>query len=634
MRVGDLDAAEQAWKEALAGSPGNAEAMFYLGSIARLRHQTDEAIRLLVLARDAAPVHAGILLNLGLALEEAGRLTEAEANFRSALELSSGAFEPLANLAQNLYRRGRHAEALPLFDALVGRFDVPHASVWANRGAAAFHTHDLAKAEASTRQAIVLDATSATLHADLGTVLLEGKRYEDAARSFEQALRLMPDHPTAKADLLYCRQCVADWHDFDAMAAEVLDAASAGRGRLSPFHCMTICDDPVLQRRVAEAMAGTRAESDKFIAPARPMAGARLRLGFVSYDLYNHPVGRLVVELVEGLDSRRLAVTLYALGEPHDDPIVQRLSAASRYVAIGPLDASALAQRIRDDGIDILFDLNGYTGRSVVDVFAHRPASMQVNYLGYTGTMGATFYDIIVCDGATIGTKDERYYAEAALRIGSCYLPSDTRREVSCEPLALDLLGLPDQSFVLAAFAPLYKILPSTFRAWMTLLRRHPNVVLWLRDGGAMANGRLRASAGEAGVDGSRLIFAPMLDTPRYLARLAHVDLLLDTWPFGGHTTVNDALFMGAPVVTLRGRSFASRASASQVAAAGLGDLVARDADEYVRIASDCIDAPMRLADVKARARAARQRSPLFDARRYADCFTAAIERAWRERSR
>lgn len=634
MRAGDLDAAEDAWRKELDASPRDAEAMFYMGSIARLRNRTDDAIRMLALAADAAPDHAGVQLNLGLALEDAGRLADAEAHFRQALHLSPQAFEPLADLAQNLYRQGRHAEALPLFDALVERFDVSHASIWANRGAAAFREHDLAKAEASSRRAIMLDATSATLHADLGAVLLEAKRYEDAARSFEHALRLAPDHPTAKADLLYCRQCVADWHDFDALAAEVLDAASAGRGHLSPFQCLTIRDDPALQRRVAEAMARTRAVPDDPIAPARTSVGGPLRLGFVSYDLYNHPVGRLIVDLVERLDPRRVSVTLYAVGEPHDDPVVQRLAAASRYLAIGPLDASALAQRIRGDGIDVLFDLNGFTGRSVIDVFARRPAPLQVNYLGYTGTMGAPCYDLIVCDDATIGVEDERYYAETVLRIEPCYLPSDARREISREPAHLDLQGLPDHRVALAALSPHYKILPSTFRAWLTLLRGHPDAVLWLRDGGTTTNGRLRQCAKEAGVDGSRLIFAPALDTPRYLARLACIDLLLDTWPFGGHTTVNDALFMGTPVVTLRGRSFASRASASQVAAAGLGDLVARDPDDYLRIASDCISAPLRLADVKARARAARLRSPLFDTNRYAECFATAVERAWRQRSR
>lgn len=629
LRAGNVSAARVAWSDVVARVPGDAEGLFYLGSFAREAGAPDEAIRLLRQARDAAPHNVAIMLNLGLALEDAGRLDEAEPVFRAAQRIAPQAFEPLANLAQNLHRRHQYAPALTAFNALVERFDVKHATLWANRGACAFRLHDLATAEASCIRAIALEPEVAGLHADLAVVLLEAKRYEEAAESFKRVIELDPAHPGARADLLHCRLNVADWRDFDVLAGGVLAQAKSGSGSapVSPFVCQVLTDDPALLREAAEAMAAVRAPGVSDRPRRRPQRSGRLRLGFVSYDLYEHPVGRLIVRLVEQLDAARFEVTLYACGERHADAIARRLAGAAKYVDVGPVDPDALAARIRDDAVDVLFDLAGYTGRGVVEVFARRPAPLQVNFLGYTGTMGSTAYDRIVCDAATVEPADDAYYVEGPLRIDPCYLPSDPLRTDHAPHVARGNYGLPETGSVLAALAPTYKILPEVFGVWMALVRRHDDAVLWLRAMGAVAEARLREAARLQAVDPTRLHFAPTEPTDRYLARMRCADLLLDTAPFGAHTTVNDALCMGLPVVTVRGRSFAARASASQAAAAGLGAFVARDLGDYFSIADALLADRGRLAETAATLRAA---SPsLFAMEDYARRFAAAVEDAW-----
>jgi len=301
-----------------------------------------------------------------------------------------------------------------------------------------------------------------------------------------------------------------------------------------------------------------------------------------------------------------------------------------RCVPLATADAAAAAARVRADGIDVLLDLNGFSGGEALRVFAARPARCQVNFLGYTGTLGASCYDGIVADGYCIPAGAEADYVEQPWRVDPCYLPSDSGREVAGTPTR-ERYALPADAFVLLAQAALYKVSPALFACWMALLRDAPRAVLWMRHASPATMARVRDRAEAAGVTPSRIVFAPAEPVPAYLARLALADAMLDTTPFGAHTTVNDALYMGVPVVTLAGRSFAGRASGSQCSAAGLPDLVAADLAAYEALAARLLADAGWHADCRARAGIARTRA-LFDMRAYAERFSALLDDAARGR--
>jgi predicted O-linked N-acetylglucosamine transferase (SPINDLY family) len=252
---------------------------------------------------------------------------------------------------------------------------------------------------------------------------------------------------------------------------------------------------------------------------------------------------------------------------------------------------------------------------------------LQAGFLGFTGTMGSAAYDFIVADRYCIPPASVPHYVETPLYIDPCYLPSDSRRTLGPVPDRIDY-GLPGDAIVLCAFANTYKILPAMFDAWMSLLVRHPRALLWLRDAGEEINLRLREEARARNVDATRLAFAPKEPPARYLARFRLADLFVDTSPFGAHTTLNDALFAGLPAVSIEGRTFAARASASQLRAAGLEALVAGSVDDYVRIADRLIANPGTLRALAERLRAAAAQTPLFDMDRYTRAFERAIEGA------
>jgi predicted O-linked N-acetylglucosamine transferase (SPINDLY family) len=301
---------------------------------------------------------------------------------------------------------------------------------------------------------------------------------------------------------------------------------------------------------------------------------------------------------------------------------------------IGDMGLAAQAQAIRDDRIDVLVDLNGFTSNPLMPLFMQRPAPLQMNFLGYTGTMGNAAYDLIVTDHACVTDADRPYFTEAPMYVDPCYLPSDPRREWGSDvtPPSRAEQGLPADAIVLAAFGGAYKITAPMFDTWMRVLSQVPGSVLWLRAGDPQIAVNLRAEAQRRGVDPQRLVFAPTVALPMYFARWRLVDVMLDTFPFGAHTTVNDALFAGVPVVTIAGRSFASRASASQLRALNMPDAVATSMADYeARVVALATDAALRDA-WKARVRAQVASAPLFDMPRYAAAFAAALEAEWNRR--
>ncbi len=626
----DPGRAEACWGAVLARLPGDAEALFHAGNFARVRCDFGSAVRHLEAARRAAPGHTGVLNNLGLALEAAGRLDAAEAVFREALDAAPGAFEPLANLAQNLYQQKRYADALPKFDAVIRGFPVTQAALWANRSVCLSRLGRQAEAEPGFERALALAPDMAALHRDLGLHRLRMRRYEDAVRPLERGVALDPDNMLTRSMLQVAALNTARWDDFDATSRLLIDAArtlgSQPGQALSAFDFTVICDDPGLQQQAARswmrndvAVPATRA--------ARGQSGdGPLRLGFVSTDLHNHPVGRLLVGLLECLDRSRFAVAVYAIEAQPDDAYSRRIEAAANvHRNIPRVDPGAVAATIRADEIDILFDLNGFTGTQLGDIFALRPAPVQVNFLGYTGTLGSSAYDWIIADHYVIPDTERAHYDERAVFVDPCYLPSDGARTLDPAPIHRAEYGLAADALVFCAPAAIYKVLPPVFGCWMALLAKHPTSVLWLREAAPDIRARLRRAAGARGIDGARLVFAPRDPVPRYLSRMRLADVFLDTFPFGSHTTVNDALYVGLPVVTRAGRSFASRSSASQLAAAGLSELIARDADEYVAIADRLARDPARRAAI-----AAASTSPLFDMTRYTRTFEAALTSAWR----
>ena len=638
LRGNDNEAAEAAWRRALELDPRNAETLFHLGNLHSERNEADAAVAAYEKALQIAPGTPSLLINLGLQLERGGRLNEAERCYRDVLVTRTTQIEALANLADLLFRQGRYGEALEQYDRLVERVPDAPAEVWNNRGVCQKYTWNNSAAIQSFQRALELEPESPQVLANLGFAEYERGRYEVSRLLLEKAQKLDPARLQIRAHLLDLDLQFADWNDFDRKRDELVDAVAAigdrPRQTVAPFAFMSICDEPVLQLAAAKSFAWPAEPSDT--ARKRHLMTdtgvPRLRLGFVSTVFHEHPVPRLIIDLLERLDQRKFEIYAYALGTGVADAMRARMaSLASAFREVAGKSAGDIAAQIRADRIEILFDIAGHTEYARPDVFAARPAPLQVNYLGQAGTLGADYYDYIGTDPYTTPPGEQANFAERFWYLGDCYFPCDSLRPIA-EPLASrEEYGLAAEAFVFLSQAAAFKLVPPIFDTWMRLLNQAGNSVLWLRPMLPLAKANLRAEAARRGIDPERLVFAPKEALPRYLARYRVADLYLDTHPFGSHTTVNDALFAGLPVLTLAGRSMAARASASQVRAVGLAELIATSHEEYESIALSLVHDPGKLRALTARLRTEARASPLFDMASYVRRFEAGLLQIWRD---
>jgi predicted O-linked N-acetylglucosamine transferase (SPINDLY family) len=415
-------------------------------------------------------------------------------------------------------------------------------------------------------------------------VLEEANQDSAAETLLFQSLDVDPNQREALQHYLSLRQRQCKWPVVVPWAR--VDRRAMMRG-MSPLSANAYTDDPMLHLALAahcnRCDVGTPA-TGVITSHRATRSSDRLRIGYLSSDLRGHAVGHLMAEVFGLHDRSRVEVFAYYCGTDTktDDPLHARFKAsADHWIPISQLDDATAAKRIEADGIHILIDLNGYTKEARTKLVALRPAPVIVNWLGYPGTMGSPYHHYIIADERIIPKDAEIYYSEKVVRL-PCYQPNDRQRVVSPLVPTRTEAGLPDGAMVYCCFNATHKITRFTFDRWLAILRQVPDSVLWLLEGSAISCQRLRDYAGERGIAAERLVFAKKLASPHHLVRHVLADLFLDTVPYGAHTTSSDALWMGVPVLTLLGRSFASRVCSSLVSAAGLPELVCVTAEAYV----------------------------------------------------
>jgi protein O-GlcNAc transferase len=634
LRAREPVAAEAALRRALDRDPQSVDAHFILGNLLREQRRYAEASVAYEKALGLAPGHASILNNLGLALEGAGESPRAEIYFRDALRVQPLHRQAMGNLAHLLCRTRRYEEALPLCERYLQAFADADSTVWIDHGICIqHHLHDDARAEASYRRAVALAPDDTTALVNLGSLLMDRGEFEAAAEMLERASDEDPLWLYAATLLALSRQHLCEWNGLDALHERIATRITDSTGEAclaNPLATLSLPVSPTAQLRVAAAWArySLPAEAPRAASPeggTRPRP-AKMRIGYVSSDFRNHAIAFLLAEVWERHDRKRFEISAYSIGPREDSPLRRRIEAAfDRFIDVHDETPARTAQRIRDDGIDVLIDLNGYTHGARSEIFAWRPGPVQVSWLGYLGTQGAEWIDFVITDRFAAPAGLQASFAERFLYLPDCYCPSDTRREIA--PLAATRrdVGLPPQGFVFCCFNNTYKILPGVFDVWMRLLGGLADSVLWLSPGNATPMAHLRREATARGIDPRRLVFAEHLPLREHLARHALADLYLDTMPHNAGTTANDALLTGLPVLTCAGETMASRVAGSQLHAIGLPELVTQSLADYESQASALARDPALAAHYRDRLRTNRTTTALFDMARFTRNLEAAL---------
>jgi protein O-GlcNAc transferase len=600
-RLGRFADAAASFGQALAVKADYAEALYNRSLALQELDRNEEAVLDLERALAFAPQFAEAHYNLGNALRDLRRPDQAARSFARAVQ-AKGDFAPAHNnLGSALESLGRHAEALQSYDRAL-EIDPHLAPAYFNRG---------------------------RIREDLG-------RVDEASSDYERALDIDPSLDWLPGAWLYLQLRRCQWRGLMEKMENILSAVVEGRRAAQAHTVVFVSDDPALQRRAAAICAQ---QSATFTRPLGPIAAHsrhdKICLCYFSGDFHNHATAQLAAGLFELHDRARFEVFGFSFGPDKSDPMRQRLAAGfDRFIDVRAKTDREIAELSREMEIDIAIDLKGFTRDSRTGIFARRAAPLQINYLGYPGTMGSSFIDYIVADRIVIPPETREHYTERIIYLPDSYQVNDRRRQIAASSPSREELGLPAGGFVFCCFNATVKITPEVFRIWLRILAEAPGSVFWLLADNDTARRNLRDAAAAAGIDPERLIFAPQLPPAEHLARCRAADLFLDTFPCNAHTTASDALWAGVPVLTRMGQSFASRVAASLLHAIGLEALITRSEREYEVLAVRLAANPQEIASLKRCLTERRDSAPLFDTPRFASRIEEAYMRVHERRQR
>lgn len=615
---------------ALKLQPDNAEVLFNRGLALHKLGRLADAVASYERAAAVKPDYAEAFYNRGHALRELNRPNEALASYDRAVALKPDYAEAFNNRGNMLMELKRLDEALASYDkAIALRPD--YAEAFANRGNALKGLSRLDEALASYDKAIMLQPGHAGAFNNRGNALQSVARHEAAIADFERALRIDPEFPYVRGQLLHSKMHCCDWRSFDSDLVRVTADVAAAKRVIVPFYLLGLSGDAGDQLRCSRTWV--RDACPPSPAPAwkgKRYRHDRLRLAYLSADYRDHPVSYLMAELFERHDRTCFEVFGVSFGPDSPGEMRSRLERAfDRFIDVRGMSDHAVAELLAGLEVDIAVDLMGFTQDARFGIFALRPAPVQVNYLGFPGTMGADYMDYIIADRLVIPAEQQSLYAEKVVYLPDTYQANGATRPIAEHPPTRAGMHLPDGGLVFCSFNHSYKITPPMFEIWMRLLCKVEGSVLWLLGGHDSVERNLRREAEDRGIAAERLIFAPRVGYSDYLARYRLADVFLDTLPFNAGTTASDALWTGLPVVTCAGAAFAARMAASLLHAAGLPELVTHNLADYEALALHLASDRKALADCKARLAANRSTCPLFDSDRFRHHIEAAYKTMW-----
>jgi protein O-GlcNAc transferase len=666
--VNRFDDALASYDRVLAAQPGNAIVLLARGLALRAMRRVPEALENFEHALAADPGFLDARYNRAVALLQLQRFGDALTDFETVMAARPDDAELLNNRGVALWNLKRPAEALASFDRALA-IEPGFVEVWGNRGLA---LRDLARFEdalASYDRLLGILPDNAVAWNSRGNVQRDLKRFDDAIGSYSRAIKIRPsyaealnnrgytywadkregapaladlervmaldpDHPYVLGEILHLKMYGGDWAEFEKLKSEIETGIRLGQRAARPFMFQAVSTSPedlqacsrIWARDLYFEVAGTPRHD-----PASRKDKAKIRIGYVSGEFREQATAILMAGLYESHDREKFEVIAIDNTGTASGAMRERLEKAfDRMIDISVLSDEAAAARIRAEEIDILVNLNGYFGKPRMGVLARRPAPIQVNYLGFPATLGASYIDYILADGIVIPPGEETFYDEQVVRLPGSYQANDNKgRALAATPPRVEA-GLPAKGFVFANFNNSYKLTPDVFAGWMRILKETEDSVLWLLEAPPPFAENLAAQAKAQGVDPARIIYAPDLPPQQHLARLGLADLFLDTLPYNAHTTASDALWVGVPLLTRRGTTFPGRVAASLLTAAGLPELVTETPAAYEALAIKLAGEPAAHQALKDRLAKNRDTCALFDTAKFARNIEAAYGQMWR----
>ena len=652
-------AALECFKQAIALKPDYAEAYNDLGYTLTLLNQYPAAVANYNQAIALKPDYPDAYINRGLAMQELEQYQTALESYNQAIALKPDAEKAFSNRGIVHYLLKEYPSALESYNQAIalnpnlpeaycnrglvfqnlGQYQAAleeyaqalvlkpdYAEAYTNRGLAFQSLGQYQEALEEYAQAIVLNPDTVEAYNNCGVILAKLKQYQAALVAFDKVIALKPDFKFLFGQRLHVKSHLCDWNDFENECKLLQEKIERSEKAADPFIVLSLINAPSLLRRSADIYAQDKYSVNQPLPKiAKYPKKNKLRIGYFSEDFRNHPVSILMAELFESHDRSQFELTAFSFGPDSQDEMRVRVGAAfDNFIDIRNQTDREVALLARQLEIDIAIDLGGYTGDCRTGIFALRAAPIQVSYIGFLGTMGADFIDYLIADPVIIPEAAKHYYAEKIAYLPS-YQANDSKRCIADREFTRNELGLPEQGFVFCCFNNNYKINPLIYDSWMRILKAVEGSVLLLYVDNDECQINLSKEAELRGINPRRIIFGERLPVPEYLARYRCADLFLDTLPYNAGTTASDALWVGLPVLTCMGETFASRVAASLLTAIRLPELITASLVDYEAMAIGLATHPTKLKEIKGKLAHNRLTTPLFNT----PLFTRHIEAAY-----
>ena len=616
------------YKRAIQLTPDYAEAFSNRGVTFNALKRYDDALSNYDRAIQLKPDFAQAFFNRGVTYNELKRHDDALSNYDRAIQLKPDYAEAFSNRGLTYNELKRHDDALLNYDHAI-QLKPDFAQAFSNRGVTFNALKRYDDALSNYDRAIQLKPDFAQAFFNRGVTYNALKRHDDALSNYGRAIKLKPEVDYLLGDFIHTKMHLCDWENYYQLINQLADKTENNEKASAPFALSALTDNPKTQKQSAEIFINDRHPINNALpAIIRYPKHQKIRVGYFSADFHNHATMHLMGELFQYHDKSKFEVIAFSFGPDHQDEWRQlAIASFDQFIDVRSrtdLDVASLARELE---IDIAVDLKGFTQDARVGIFAHRAAPIQVNYLGYPGTMGAAYIDYIIADPILIPDDKREHYSEKIAYLPNSYQVNVKDRLISDKAISRKEVGLPEDAFVFCSFNNNYKITPETFDRWMRILQAVEGSVLWILSSNGAAENNLKKMAELRGVDRSRLVFASFVPVEDHLKRIRLADLFLDTLPYNAHTTASDALRVGLPLVTMIGESFASRVAASLLNAVGLQELITTTPEAYESLAIELATNPKQLENVKNKLLTNLSESPLYNSR----LFTQHIELAYQE---
>ena len=625
----NFEAAIDYFKKSLIQLPSNGVVHSNLGNVLSELKRYEEALEHHDKAIKLKPDYAEAWSNAGITFSMIGLYDKALICYEHAMNINPQFVEALYHKSNALIALKRFGEALANLDKAI-EIEPDYDDAWSNKGIIYIELGLYDEAVKQFKNSIRLNPNIASNWSNYGIALNGLEQYQEAISYFQKAIEYDKDIDLIRGDLAHAKMHIANWFDLDQILSVLAQRIQANKMASSPFTVLSLFDSARIQQQCAQAYAAANSvQINPLGSILKHSKKEKIRIGYYSSDFRDHPVAHLLAEFFELHDKDKFEVYAFAFGAQSNSAITHRLKGAfSEFIEVGDQGDLNIAMLSRQIGIDIAVDLGGYTHGARPKIFAYRAAPIQVNYLGYPGTLGAEHIDYIIADRVVINEHNRIFFNEKVAYLPNSYLLDDSKRLASDIKFKRSDFGLPEDEIVFCCFNSGYKFNSAIAISWANILRRVEGSVLWLSESNSLFRINFVNEMTKLGIGASRIVFSERLDTMSdHLARCSLADLFLDTTPYNAHTTAVDFLKVGVPVITLLGEAFQSRVAASLLHAVGMPEMIAYTRNEYEDMAVGIAENPNKLSAIKDKLSKNRKTTALFDT----PLSTKNIERAYQE---